>query len=147
MLPSSVAQNVLEIASIADEEARALRKKYNIQTVDMLKDLEYLKEERPLADPLEDFLDKLELSELKKLHVLVMVGEQPDRLQRGSRSLREVFLDLEHTPPGMPPHRGDKKSYVAFFTSKIFRLPTLMAESFNVCREHAIDPDEELSKI
>lgn len=147
MSPSSVAQNVLEIASVADEQARALRKKYNIQTVDMLKDLEYLKEERLLADPLVDFLDKLELAELKKLHVLVMIGERPDRLQEGSRSLSDVFLDLEHTPPGTPPHRGDKQSYIGFFKSTIFRLPALLTESFHVCREHAIDPDEELAEI
>lgn len=113
----------------------------------MLKDLEYLAEERPLADPLVEYLDKFELSELKKLHVLVMVGDQPDRLQEGSRSLRDVFLDLEHTPPGRPPRRGDKQSYIAFFKSKIFRLPVLLTDSFNVCREHGIDPDEDLAKI
>jgi len=47
----------------------------------------------------------------------------------------------------MPPRRGDKQSYIAFFKSTIFRLPALLTESFNVCREHAIDPDEELAGI
>jgi hypothetical protein len=76
-----------------------------------------------------------------------MVGEQPDRLKEGSRSLRDVFLDLELTLPGTPPRKGDKQSYIAFFKSKTFRLPALLTKSFNVCRDYAIDPDEELAEI
>ncbi|MBY5938105.1 hypothetical protein [Marinobacter nauticus] len=147
MSPSSLAQHVLEITSIADEQARALREKYNIQMVNILKDHEYLKEEGPLADPLVEYLNQYELADLKKLHVLAKVGEQPDRLKGGSRSLRDVFMDLELTPPGTPPHKGDKQSYIEFFKNKIFRLPVLLTDSFDICREHEIDPDEELAKI
>lgn len=144
MLPTSVvAKNVLEIASLAELQAHALQEKYNIKTINMIKDRDYLEEERPLFDPLIQYLNQFELLELKKLNVMVMVGDQPSRLQGGSRSLRDVFLDLEHTFP----EEGDKQSYIAFFKQKIFQLPALLTESFNVCREHSIDPDEELAEI
>lgn len=147
MSPTLLAQKVIEIAANAETKRRALREKHNIDAHRPLENPEYLRETRHLADPLVEFLNHFELTELKKLHVMAMLGAQPDRLQEGSRSLKDVFQDLELTPPGTPPHRGDKKSYVAFFKSDISELPTFLTDSFNICREHEIDPDEELAEI
>jgi hypothetical protein len=142
MSPASLAQSVLEIASVAVTEARELREKHNIKTVNLLEHQDYLREEKPLAEPLVAHLNQLTLTELKKLHVLVQVGEQPSRLQ-GFRSLSDVFEDLEYTLPGS----GDKQSYVQYFTSRIFRLPTLLTECLSICKKRAIDPDEDLARI
>lgn len=147
MSTTFLAQNVIEIAANAETERRALREKYNIDPHLPIQNPEYLSDARHLTDPLVEFLNQLELTELKKLHVLAMLGAQPDHLQEGSRSLKDVFQDLELTPPGTPPHRGDKKSYIAFFKSEISELPTFLTESFNICRKYAIDPDEELAEV
>lgn len=147
MSPTFLAQKVIEIAANAETKRRALREKHNIDARLPIESPEYLRETRHLADPLVEFLNHFELTELKKLHVMAMLGAQPDRLQEGSRSLKDVFQDLELTPPGTPPNGGDKKSYVAFFKSVISELPTFLTDSFNICREHAIDPDEEIAEI
>tara|TARA_R110001583_G_scaffold24480_10_gene89308 strand:+ start:1587 stop:2099 length:513 start_codon:yes stop_codon:yes gene_type:complete len=147
MSPTFLAQNVIEIAANAETKRRALREKHNIDAHQPLESPEYLRETRHLADPLVEYLNQFELTELKKLHMMAMLGAQPDRLQEGSRSLKDVFQDLELTPPGTPPHRGDKKSYIAFFKSDISRLPAFLTDSFNICRKYAIDPDKELAEI
>jgi hypothetical protein len=145
MSPTLLAQNVIEIVANAETKRRTLREKHNIDAHSPIGNPEYLRETQNLADPLVEFLNQLELTELKKLHVLAMLGAQPDRLQEGSPSLKDVFRDLELTPPGTPPHRGRKNSYIAFFKGEISELPTFLTDSFNICREYALDPDEELA--
>jgi len=142
-----LAQNVIEIAANAETKRRELREKHNIDAHQPIGSPEYSRETRHLADPLVEFLNQLELTELKNLHAMAMLGAQPDRLQKGSRSLKDVFQDLELTPPGTPPHRGDKQSYIEFFKRDISRVPAFLTDSFNICRKYAIDPDKELAEI
>lgn len=142
-----LAQNVIEIAADAETKRRALLEKHNIDVHQPIESPGYSRETRHLADPLVEFLNQFELTELKKLHVMAMLGDQPNRLQKGSRSLKDVFQDLELTPPGTPPHIGDKKSYIAFFKDDRSRIPTLLKDSFNICKEYGIDPEEELAEF
>lgn len=83
MSPTLVAQNVIEIVANAETKRRTLREKHNIDAHSPIENPEYLRETQNLADPLVEFLNQLELTELKQLHVLAMLGGPARPLARG----------------------------------------------------------------
>lgn len=137
---TSLALEILKIAETAATKEKALRAKYDKGIVDSLKHREYFRDERPLSDPLVARLSELQLIDLKNLHTLAKVGENPTWLSE-SRSLREVFENLEHNAPG----NGDKQSYIRHFKSTIYNLPTFLTKALDLCQQMDIDPEKELT--